>query len=40
LRYIKQNLKEFDLSGILRWHEAGYTGKSAQGDMSRFRVLV
>lgn len=27
MQYIKQNLKEFALSGILRWHEAGYTGK-------------
>ncbi len=27
MRYIEQNKKEFDLSGILRWHEAGYTGK-------------
>jgi hypothetical protein len=26
-QYIKQNLKEFALSGILRWHEAGYTGE-------------
>ena len=23
----KENLKEFEISGILRWHELGYTGK-------------
>jgi subtilisin family serine protease len=27
LRYIEQNKKEFEICGILRWHEAGYTGK-------------
>jgi hypothetical protein len=27
MRYIKENLKEFEICGILRWHELGYTGK-------------
>lgn len=27
MRYIKENLKEFEICGILRWHEKGYTGK-------------
>lgn len=27
MRYIEQNKKEFEICGILRWHEKGYTGK-------------
>ena len=28
MRYIPENSKEFEMSGIKRWHELGYTGKS------------
>ena len=27
MRYIPENSKEFEMSGIKRWHELGYTGK-------------
>lgn len=27
MRYIEENLKEFEICGILKWHEKGYTGK-------------
>lgn len=27
MRYIEQNKKEFEICGILRWHEKGYTGR-------------
>jgi subtilisin family serine protease len=27
MRYIQQNLKEFEICGILKWHQKGYTGK-------------
>ncbi len=27
MRYLPENLKEFEMSGIKRWHELGYTGK-------------
>ncbi|MDN5318005.1 MAG: hypothetical protein PWR08_2130 [Thermoanaerobacterium sp.] len=28
MRYIQQNLKEFEICGILQWHQKGYTGKN------------
>ncbi len=28
MKYIEHNKKEFEICGILRWHELGYTGKS------------